>query len=488
MKRSLLLAIAAFMAAAPARAQRGAEPPFPHERHARLFPSCQSCHAGTSTGDAAGSMPSEASCGECHNGSDESAVAWRRPQKGPGLLRYSHRDHDREVDSTGRACATCHGASGGRRMDVRRAEPPACLGCHTHRATSHLADDNRCAACHVALAAATGLSDEKIRSLPRPVSHEGRDFATFHSAPSAIAAASCAVCHARESCARCHVNAASQPIIAALARDTRVARLVSGRPVTYPVPADHLGDTFPFNHGPAARGQPARCAACHARPSCTTCHTGSGGADAIARMPVAERGGAPGVLLRLEADRLRVFALRLPALSPDTGARRGVRVHEQDFEKAHGTRAAAGAASCSGCHAQEFCSACHAGEGTRRFHPANFSQRHAADSYGRESDCASCHNAELFCRSCHRESGLATSGRLDVAFHNAQPQWLLQHGRAARQGMQSCSSCHVQRDCLACHSTTGWGVNPHGPDFRSARLADRNATQCLMCHLKVPGR
>jgi hypothetical protein len=165
-----------------------------------------------------------------------------------------------------------------------------------------------------------------------------------------------------------------------------------------------------------------------------------------------------------------------------------VRVHDAGFRTGHRTAAATAALSCAGCHEQRFCSDCHAGEGSRRFHPANFVQRHAADSYGRETQCSSCHNTELFCRSCHRATGLASNGRLDVAFHDAQPQWLLQHGRAARQGLQSCATCHAQRDCLACHSTTGWGVNPHGPGFQAGRLANRNATQCLFCHLQVPGR
>lgn len=464
---------------------------FPHDRHARLFPMCESCHAGIATADVATSMPPEASCRACHNGTDQRVVTWRRVDRGVGLLRYSHRDHARQVDSTGRACATCHGASGGRSMNVRRADPPTCLGCHTHRASAHLADDNRCATCHVALTAATGLSEDRVRGLPRPPSHDARDFAAAHAPASPVASASCAVCHARESCSRCHVNAATQPIITALGRDARVARVVAGRPAMYPVPADHREGAFATVHGAAARAQPARCAACHARPSCTTCHIGSGAGDVIGRMPLAERGGAPGVLLRLQVDRQRgapVPLLMAARRDTTSASARPVRVHEIGFSKAHGVRAAAGALTCEGCHAKKFCSDCHAGEGARRFHPANFAQRHAADSYGREADCASCHNAELFCRSCHRQSGLGTKGRLDVAFHNAQPLWLLQHGRAARQGLQSCTTCHVQRDCLTCHATTGWGVSPHGPDFRPGRLADRSATQCLMCHLKVPGR
>lgn len=480
------------LAAAVGAPAGGQQQPFPHDRHARLFPMCETCHAGIATADAATAMPPESSCRECHNGRDVAIVTWRRADRGVGLLRFSHRDHARDVDSTGRACATCHGASGGRSMDVRRADPPSCLACHTHRATAHLADDNRCATCHVPLTAATGLSDDRVRGLPKPPSHEARDYAVTHAPGSPVAAASCATCHARESCARCHVNASTQPLITALARDARVARLVAGRPAVYPRPADHRGEVFAIAHGASARREPDRCAACHARASCTTCHLGSGGggADAIARMPVAEPGGAPGVQLRLQVDRPRASA-PLAAVARGDSARtapRPVRVHETGFAANHGPRAAAGALTCEGCHGKSFCSDCHAGEGSRRFHPANFTQRHAADSYGRENDCASCHNAELFCRSCHRESGLATKGRLDVAFHNAQPQWLLQHGRAARQGLQSCTTCHVQKDCLTCHGTTGWGVSPHGAGFRAGRLADRNATQCLMCHLKVPGR
>ena len=165
-----------------------------------------------------------------------------------------------------------------------------------------------------------------------------------------------------------------------------------------------------------------------------------------------------------------------------------MQVHNANFRLTHGPEAANASLSCAGCHERRFCADCHTTENPRRFHRVNFVQSHAPESYGRETDCASCHNAELFCRSCHSQSGLASKGRLDAAFHTAQPQWLLQHGRAARQGLQSCTTCHVQRDCMTCHSTLGWGVSPHGKGFRADRLASKNATQCLMCHLKVPGR
>ena len=478
------------MVATTARAQRGAGPSFPHDRHERLFPLCESCHAGIASGDQASSMPNEESCRACHNGTDARVVSWRRPERVQGLLRFSHASHAREADSTGRACATCHGVAGQPRMTVQRAAPPSCLGCHTHRATDHLADDNRCATCHVPLTAATGLTSERIAAMPRPVSHERVDFAAAHRAASPVASASCAVCHARESCARCHVNANSEPTIAALSRDPRVARLVAGRPPAYPVPADHRSDAFDREHGELARVNLNRCAACHARPSCTACHIGSGASALLARMPAVERDGAPGVILRLQPTRPRLSTISLPLVREDTGAGRprAVRVHDAPFRSEHRVAASTGSLSCAGCHEQRFCSDCHAGGGSRRFHVANFVQGHASDSYSRENQCSSCHNPELFCRSCHRESGLASKGRLDAAFHTAQPQWLLQHGRAARQGLQSCATCHAQRDCLTCHSTLGWGVNPHGAGFRAGRLADRNATQCLMCHLQVPGR
>lgn len=494
MRRPLLAAMALLLAIAPVAAQRGGQrSAFPHQRHATLFPLCEGCHEGIRTGNAALTFPSEDVCRNCHNGTDEREVTWHRPQRGQGLLHFSHPEHAGQTDSASRACTVCHAVASPRsRMDVERARPENCLGCHTHRAPAHLSEENRCATCHVALTAATGLTVERIAALPRPPSHEQPGFISGHRPGSDLAAASCATCHARESCARCHVNASTLPLVASLGSDARVASLAAGREAVYPLPLDHEGAGFPTGHGAEARERPERCATCHARPSCTTCHTGSGASDVLGRLPAGDKAGPSGVRLMLPPSSVRgrppvgllvARAETLPAKAP-----RVVRVHEDGFRLAHGTQAAAGRLTCDGCHAQQFCSDCHAGENQRRFHPANFTQRHAADSYGRESDCAACHNTEAFCRTCHQQSGLASKGRLDAAFHNAQPQWLLQHGRAARQGLQSCTTCHAQRDCLTCHSTLGWGVSPHGPGFQAERLATRNATQCLMCHLKVPGR
>jgi len=142
--------------------------------------------------------------------------------------------------------------------------------------------------------------------------------------------------------------------------------------------------------------------------------------------------------------------------------------------------------TCEGCHAKRFCADCHAGEGKRRFHIANFTARHAPEAWGRESNCQGCHNAEVFCRGCHIQSGLSSKGRSNVGYHSAVPLWSLQHGQAARQGLQSCTSCHTQRDCMQCHSQGGRGINPHGPGFDARRLWKANRLTCLRCHFTDP--
>ena len=59
----------------------------------------------------------------------------------------------------------------------------------------------------------------------------------------------------------------------------------------------------------------------------------------------------------------------------------------------------------------------------------------------------------------------------------------LGHGQAARQSLESCVSCHAERDCLACHSATrGRRINPHGPDFNAERLRESAPSMCVACH------
>jgi hypothetical protein len=503
-KVALVAAIASLVGSALV-ALASDETRFPHRKHAGLFPTCIGCHAAAIAGDSAPRFPEQTQCQGCHDGTQEERVSWTPPPREPTNLRFSHLEHIREMgmsrDSAALSCQTCHADAGPRSeaeafMAVSEARPALCLECHAHRSPSHYAEESSCATCHLRLAEATDLPAREIERFPEPPSHDRPDFLTAH-APSS-GDASCAYCHARESCERCHPNATTERTIAAIPRDARVARLVAARPGEYPTPASHRDPDFPYAHGVAARASISSCANCHAQPSCRSCHIGSGARKEIARLPRGDGGGAAGVILRARPhdvssreSALAPATLRAAAAVPtDTTPRplgaREVRVHPAGFAGTHGAAAASGQLGCEGCHAKKFCADCHDGEGRRRFHAPNFVLRHAADSYSRQRDCSTCHNPEVFCKSCHQSSGMASDGRRNVAFHTAQPLWLIQHGRAARQGLESCASCHAQRDCMQCHSTVGRGVNPHGSEFDAERMAKRNRQVCFACHLGDP--
>jgi hypothetical protein len=121
------------------------------------------------------------------------------------------------------------------------------------------------------------------------------------------------------------------------------------------------------------------------------------------------------------------------------------------------------------------------------YHPSNFLERHATASYNRNLECSNCHETSRFCRDCHEQRGMGTTGRIQPGFHDAQPLWLLNHGKPARQGLESCASCHKQTDCMQCHSGLGsFRVSPHGPGFDAARVQSKNARLCFACHLTDP--
>jgi hypothetical protein len=492
--RVLLLVILTLWSS-PAGAQTS---PFPHARHARLFLSCSACHAGIASDDSTRLYPSPSLCSNCHNGTVTRDVRWSSPLgHTASLLIFSHRDHLAKTKEA--TCATCHAlADTVQWMNVGHASSETCFGCHAHRTSGHFAADSKCSTCHRTLLR-TALTDSQLAALPKPTSHQDPAFATKHGAMARAGGASCALCHSRESCARCHVDASRSPVITALGSDARVARLLRGRPPAYYVPADHRDRKFVLEHGAVARDGTARCAICHARASCESCHTGVGGRDVIAQLSDANAETAPGVQLRLAANLdvaqpvqtsgflSRIYAIA-NALARAEDTTRKVRVHPLHFLRMHYAVAASGELQCSGCHTQRFCTDCHGGERvTRRYHPTNFLYTHAPQAYGRETDCTSCHSTEAFCRSCHRQLGLAakTNARSTV-FHNAQPLWLLQHGRAARQGLNACATCHQQTYCMQCHSDLGARINPHGPGFDAAKMQSRNPGMCLMCHFSNP--
>jgi hypothetical protein len=461
---------------------------FPHEEHAGLFPLCEGCHRGVPTGDRAAFYPEPAQCAGCHDGVAQPRAEWTGRVDVPDNIVFEHAEHP-IVDAQGAAidCTTCHTTAGAPRMAVEdQPVVPRCLDCHEHRAESHFIDAD-CTTCHVPLADAP-FDRARILALPVPDDHAGTDFILLgHGAQASADAERCAVCHTRELCSSCHVNAAGVDAIGSVpAAAGIVAAELPPVDVQYPKPASHASPDFLEEHGARASG--ASCSTCHTQDSCLTCHVGTVPA-VVMELPAGSEVVAPGV----------PAVRRMPTSHSAPG-----------FTFDHGNVAAAAGSSCMSCHQRTMCTDCHgsaaaeAGEtataahpSTARpgaapgaFHPLNYMARHSAEAYGRRLECSNCHDSRVFCADCHASAGMSpgrTGGRLGTGFHDAEPLWLLRHGQAARQGLESCASCHEQNQCMQCHSTLGaFKVSPHGPDFDARRAQKRNAAICLACHITDP--
>jgi hypothetical protein len=262
------------------------------------------------------------------------------------------------------------------------------------------------------------------------------------------------------------VNAPDVPAIQALAPDPRSL----AHTAELEAPAGHRDPAFLRRHGGQARKEAARCAVCHTQESCLACHTAS--PASVQAIPAAGPGRGRGATIRRER--------------PTS--------HGLDFSELHAEPASARPQSCSGCHTRADCLSCHrpdAADAAPGYHPAGFLTSHPAAAYTRESSCSDCHNQGQFCANCHLNAGLVSPGRLRGAgYHDAKQSFLLNHGQAARQNLESCVSCHSERDCLTCHSATGGRrFNPHGPGFDPGTLLRKNSSMCSACHgSAIPGR
>jgi hypothetical protein len=333
-----------------------------------------------------------------------------------------------------------------------------------------------CATCHVPLSEAPGLTTEDIARFPKPRSHEAPGFILGGhgkdakgpgpaGSPRAVAA-SCATCHVQNFCISCHVDAPESPTIRALAMDARSPAYAH----VLTAPPSHAARDFLRTHGRAAQRANATCATCHTQQSCLSCHVGVP-SRAIAALPTAGPGRARGA--------------QLVRAAPVT--------HTREFRERHGAEASARPTTCETCHVRETCLECHRPEGARQsaYHPRAFLTRHPSSAYAREANCSDCHNPAQFCQSCHQQSGLVAASRIGRAgYHDAFRGFSLGHGQAARQSLESCASCHAERDCTACHSAVGGGFrfNPHGPGFDAARARSKNPSLCVACHGRaIPG-
>jgi hypothetical protein len=405
-------------------------------------------------------------------------IAWAAPgPAAPSNLRFTH-DRHRAATADSVGCVRCHTVADSGRSVFRRLVN-RCIGCHQPGA-EHLSVANaQCATCHFPLAEAKGLPSAAVARFPRPAWHQVQGFGLGgHGERAAVngpdgrptVAASCATCHAQNFCINCHVNAPEVPAIRALASDDRslVHRF------TFAAPPTHAAPNFLALHGRQAKRSAASCATCHTQPSCATCHAGTTLPKPVTLMHQPGPGRAPGAQL----------------------VRHPPRSHVASFREGHSREASAAPRTCAMCHMQADCLSCHrpnpaqpAGGGD--YHPAGFLVRHPASAYARQSTCGDCHNAQQFCVSCHAQAGLNARRSLGSStFHDGRAAFILGHGQAARQSLESCVSCHVERDCTACHSSVGRGFrfNPHGPGFDPVRLRRRNPEMCIACHGRaIPG-
>lgn len=447
------------------------QPAFDHPEHAMLFVGCATCHVGA-VEPAAPLLPSAEGCVSCHDGRVTARVEWK-PRAGPrpSNLRFDHIRHAelrRARRDSSETCGDCHAERADPWMRVRGPTAPQCLSCHTPGRTEHLAaPDSACVSCHLPLARATALSRDQVARFPAPDTHAAPGFILAGhgaqaraGAPGTRVAQSCATCHARDFCAACHVNALEVATIQALEPDLRSLAL---SPVLK-APATHAAKDFEARHGAQAGRAGATCAACHTQQSCTTCHLAGPPSAALALFAAA-----PG---RGEGAR----TTRKPPSS-----------HTPGWDARHAPFAAASIKNCVSCHTRDSCLSCHRPDAAKRgsYHPASYLTRHPADAYSRASSCTDCHNVGEFCQSCHAQGGLSATRSLLAlrGYHDGKRQFFVGHGQAARQALESCVSCHVERDCLTCHSVVrGRGFSPHGPGFDSERMLRKNPQLCIACH------
>lgn len=463
--RSILVAVAVSVTAAGAgfAAVARQEAPFPHIRHEGLFPLCTGCHEGIPSNDVADFYPEPGTCNGCHDGVAVRRVSWTPPEAEATNLRFTHDAHATLLAAAGdptQACERCHAAPGGPRMSVTgEIQLQTCWSCHAHQANEHEVDAG-CRTCHVPIVE-TGFGVARLERLPVPSDHEPAAWPNGdHGRAARRNLERCATCHTQERCVGCHVDT-NRPSIRGLAPAPPGMELPSY--VThYNRPATHEDQGWLSGHG----GQASRlaCATCHTTDDCRACHV-SPVPDVVASLPT-----------------------RASVVAPGAGVtRRGPESHESlFFFESHSSLAASASDSCATCHQESFCVGCHDAPSGGGYHPPDFVATHPAEAFGRDVECASCHNTQVFCRGCHVDVGRA-GARFGPSYHDSQPLWLIRHGQSARQALESCTSCHSQASCTRCHGTLGsFQVNPHSRDFDPEAAFARNPRPCFFCHVGDP--
>lgn len=236
---------------------------------------------------------------------------------------------------------------------------------------------------------------------------------------------------------------------------------------------------------------------------CVPCHAAAGSADQESmRPPMAQCFGCHAhkdQFAARDCDGCHVN------LSAELGTPSSHVIHEGDFIREHGVRAASARDLCATCHSEGTCAKCHGvttavlpwrmsfdRPSLSGLHRAGFFTRHPDEARSSPGLCATCHDSETFCRDCHAKRGVASMSGSTVGANGRSPHppdWIRArgggHGRAARMDPIGCASCHGgagEALCVGCHKVGGPGGNPHGRGFSSA-LDPKRDEPCRQCHL-----
>ncbi len=164
-------------------------------------------------------------------------------------------------------------------------------------------------------------------------------------------------------------------------------------------------------------------------------------------------------------------------------------IHPADWRRTHADLAVHDRDRCRECHSGENdCQACHQGDNlTGHIHDLNYMFTHGLDAGSGEIDCTKCHDRRLFCVNCH-----ASENRIPLL--HSSSAWLPNHGRAARNDVENCASCH-DTDNSTC-AQTGCHNDFDGLRGTDARIHSTNLSRfdsegswhedenyfCFRCH------
>ncbi len=172
--------------------------------------------------------------------------------------------------------------------------------------------------------------------------------------------------------------------------------------------------------------------------------------------------------------------------------------HGVDWIERHKKVAGAESSFCANCHKEQECVDCHDGKTKpQSIHSGDFLTTHPVAARFDQPKCSSCHSMTNFCVQCHTRVGVAGSSGSAVStlarFHPPTDIWAGpirkpgHHSFEAQKNINACVSCHVERDCVSCHGTTGVGgkgADPHALNFRDkcATAYVKNPRPCFVCH------